>query len=88
MLQKRGLSGRFYDISKDAFDIAMDISGYSLIEITRELKPLMSDNCSILTLSYYGGAKYIPNYNLMGVAKAALRDDRKIYGRRFRKRWY
>jgi enoyl-[acyl-carrier protein] reductase I len=69
---KEGLSGRFYDISKEAFDIAMDISVYSLIEITRELKPLMSDNCSILTLSYYGGVKYIPNYNLMGIAKSAL----------------
>ncbi len=69
---KEGLSGRFYDISKDAFDIAMDVSVYSLIEITRELKPLLSENSSILTLSYYGGAKYIPNYNLMGVAKAAL----------------
>ncbi len=69
---KEGLSGRFYDITKNAFDIAMDISVYSLIEITRELKPLMSNNCSILTLSYYGGVKYIPNYNLMGVAKAAL----------------
>ncbi len=69
---KEGLSGRFYDISKDAFDIAMDISVYSLIEVTRELKPIMSENCSILTLSYYGGVKYIPNYNLMGIAKAAL----------------
>ena len=69
---KEGLSGRFHDISKEAFDIAMDISVYSLIELTRELKPIMSENCSILTLSYYGGVKYIPNYNLMGVAKAAL----------------
>jgi enoyl-[acyl-carrier protein] reductase I len=69
---KEGLSGRFYDIGKDAFGIAMDISVYSLIEITRELKPIMSDNSSILTLTYYGGVKYIPNYNLMGVAKAAL----------------
>ncbi len=69
---KEGLSGRFYDITKDAFDIAMDISVYSLIEVTRELKPIMSENCSILTLSYYGGVKYIPNYNLMGIAKAAL----------------
>ncbi len=50
----------------------MDISVYSLIEVVRELKPLLSDNSSILTLSYYGGVKYIPNYNLMGVAKAAL----------------
>ncbi|MCI0501395.1 MAG: enoyl-ACP reductase FabI [Epsilonproteobacteria bacterium] len=69
---KEGLSGRFMDISKDAFDIAMDVSVFSLIEITKELKPIMSKNCSILTLSYYGGVKYIPNYNLMGVAKAAL----------------
>ena len=69
---KEGLSGRFYDISKEAFDVAMDISVYSLIEIVRELKPVLSNNSSVLTLSYYGGVKYIPNYNLMGVAKAAL----------------
>lgn len=69
---KDGLTGRFYDIPKSSFDIAMDISVYSLIEIVRELKPIMSDSCSVLTLSYYGGVKYIPNYNLMGVAKAAL----------------
>ncbi len=69
---KEGLSGRFIDISKEAFDVAMDISVYSLIEVTRELKPILSDNASILTLTYYGGVKYIPNYNLMGVAKAAL----------------
>ncbi len=69
---KEGLSGRFYDISKEAFEVAMDISVYSLIEIVRELKPILSSNSSVLTLSYYGGVKYIPNYNLMGVAKAAL----------------
>jgi len=69
---KEGLEGRFSNISKEAFNIAMDISVYSLIEITRELRPIMSDKSSILTLSYYGGEKYIPNYNLMGVAKAAL----------------
>ena len=69
---KEGLSGRFHTITKEAFDIAMDISVFSLIEVTRELKPLLSNNSSILTLSYYGGVKYIPNYNLMGVAKAAL----------------
>ena len=69
---KEGLSGRFYDISKEAFDVAMDISVYSLIEIVRELKPILSTSSSVLTLSYYGGVKYIPNYNLMGVAKAAL----------------
>src|SRR5690606_28565251 len=45
---KEGLSGRFYDITKTAFDIAMDVSVYSLIEVTRALKPLLSDNSSIL----------------------------------------
>jgi len=69
---KDGLSGRFTDITKSAFEVAMNVSVYSLIEVTQALKPIMSDNCSILTLSYYGGVKYIPNYNLMGVAKAAL----------------
>jgi len=69
---KEGLSGRFVDISKEAFNIAMEISVYSLIEVTQKLKPILSENSSILTLSYYGGVKYIPNYNLMGIAKAAL----------------
>ncbi|MEA3491252.1 MAG: enoyl-ACP reductase FabI [Campylobacterota bacterium] len=69
---KEGLSGRFVDTPKNAFSVAMDISVYSLIEITRELKPILSNSSSVLTLSYYGGVKYIPNYNLMGIAKAAL----------------
>ena len=69
---KEGLSGRFSDITKDAFNIAMEISVYSFIEIAQKLRPILSENASLLTLSYYGGVKYIPNYNLMGVAKAAL----------------
>ncbi len=69
---KEGLSGRFVDIPKEAFSIAMDISVYSLIEVVRELKPILSDNSSVLTLTYYGGVKYVPNYNLMGISKATL----------------
>jgi len=69
---KEGLSGYFSDISREAFNIAMEVSVYSLIELTRELKPIMNEGGSILTLTYYGGVKYIPNYNLMGVAKSAL----------------
>jgi len=69
---KEGLDGRFCDITKDAFSLSMEISVYSLIEITQVLKPLLNEESSILTLSYYGGVKYIPHYNLMGVAKAAL----------------
>ncbi len=64
--------GRFIDISKSAFNVAMEISVYSLIEVTRELKPILSSNSSVLTLSYLGGVKYVPNYNLMGIAKSAL----------------
>jgi enoyl-[acyl-carrier protein] reductase I len=69
---REGLEGRFSDIPKEAFNVAMEISVYSLIELARELRPIMSDNAAILTLSYYGGEKYIPNYNLMGIAKATL----------------
>ncbi len=69
---KEGLEGHFRDISKEAFNVAMEISVYSLIDLTRELSPIMNEGGSILTLSYYGGVKYIPNYNLMGIAKATL----------------
>ena len=69
---KEGLSGRFSDVSKEAFNIAMEISVYSFIELAQKLRPILSESASLLTLSYYGGVKYIPNYNLMGVAKAAL----------------
>ena len=69
---REGLSGRFIGISKEAFNVAMEISVFSFIEIAKELKPLLNKNASLLTLSYLGGVRYIPNYNLMGVAKAAL----------------
>jgi enoyl-[acyl-carrier protein] reductase I len=69
---KEALSGKFVDTTKDAFNVAMDISVYSLIEVTQKLLPIMSDNSSILTLSYLGALKHVPHYNVMGVAKAAL----------------
>ncbi|WP_457607654.1 enoyl-ACP reductase FabI [Nitratifractor sp.] len=74
---KEGLSGRFSDVSKEAFNVAMEISVYSLVELSREMLPIMNAGGAILTLSYYGGVKYIPNYNLMGVAKAALESSVK-----------
>jgi enoyl-[acyl-carrier protein] reductase I len=69
---KSSLSGKFLDITKEDWNTSMDISAYSLIEVTRELKPILNENASILTLSYLGSVKYVINYNLMGVAKAAL----------------
>lgn len=69
---KEALSEPFIKTSKSAFQIAMDISVYSFIDLTNRLESVLSDDASILTLSYLGGPKYVVNYNVMGVAKAAL----------------
>ena len=69
---REALDGRFVNTSKEAFEIAMNISVYSLLELTRTVLPLMNDGGSVLTLSYLGSVRYIPHYNVMGVAKAAL----------------
>lgn len=69
---KEALSQPFMKTTKQAFQIAMDISVYSFIDLTNRLESVLSDDASILTLSYLGGPKYIVNYNVMGVAKAAL----------------
>ncbi len=58
--------------AREDFRVAHDISAYSLIALARAAEPLMSPGGSILTLSYYGSTKVFPNYNIMGVAKAAL----------------
>lgn len=69
---KEALSGEFLDTSKEAFSQAMEISVYSLIELVREMKPLLNSGASVLTLSYLGAVKYVTHYNVMGVAKAGL----------------
>jgi len=69
---REALDGKFIDTKKEAFNIAMEISVYSLIEIVQKLQPVLNDGASILTLSYLGAQRYIPHYNVMGVAKAAL----------------
>ncbi|QUS60834.1 enoyl-ACP reductase FabI [Synechocystis sp. PCC 7339] len=69
---KSGLTGNYTDIPKEAFSQAMEISTYSLGRLARGAKPLMTNGGSIITLTYFGGVKVIPNYNLMGVAKAGL----------------
>ena len=58
--------------AREDFRIAHDVSAYSLIALARAAEPLMSEGGSILTLTYYGSTKVFPNYNIMGVAKAAL----------------
>jgi enoyl-[acyl-carrier protein] reductase I len=70
--KQEDLTGRFVDTSRDGFALALDISAYSLVALSRRAVPLMADGGSILTMSYYGAEKAVPHYNVMGVAKAAL----------------
>lgn len=69
---KEALSGKFVDTTRDAFKVAHDVSAYSLVALARETAPLMKDGGSIVAMTYYGAEKVLPNYNVMGVAKAAL----------------
>ena len=69
---KEDLTGEFLDLSRSGFATALDISTYSLTRLAKEAKALMTDGGSIITLTYLGGVKVIPNYNVMGVAKSAL----------------
>ena len=66
------LKGDFVNTSREGFRIAHDVSVYSLIAVSRAAAPLMTDGGSIITMTYYGAEKVVPNYNVMGVAKAAL----------------
>jgi enoyl-[acyl-carrier protein] reductase I len=66
------LHGEFINTSRDGFRVALDISVYSLIAVSRAAAPLMSDGGSIITLTYYAAEKVVPKYNLMAVAKAGL----------------
>ncbi|MDS3859810.1 enoyl-ACP reductase FabI [Thermosynechococcaceae cyanobacterium BACA0444] len=69
---KDDLGGDFSAVSQDGFNLALDVSAYSLISLAQAAKPLMTSGGSIITLTYLGGVRVIPNYNVMGIAKAAL----------------
>ena len=69
---KSELDGRYVDTTPDNFSRTMLISCYSFAAIAQRAEKLMPDGGSLLTLTYYGGEKWIPHYNVMGVAKAAL----------------
>lgn len=66
------LKGRFLQTSRLGFQIALDVSAYSLVALAQRAEPLMTSGGSLLTLTYFGAEKVLPNYNVMGVAKAAL----------------
>ena len=70
----RDLEGRFTDTPRDRFWLALDVSAYSLVACARAAEPLMeaAGGGSILTMTYLGGERAVPHYNVMGVAKATL----------------
>ncbi len=70
--KREDLSGAFVDTSRDGFALAMDVSAYSLLALARGARPYLRQGSSIITLTYYGSEKVVANYNVMGVAKAAL----------------
>lgn len=69
---KEALEGEFLTTSRDAFLTALEISAFSLTQTALAAAPLMKEGGSIVTMTYYGAEKVVQNYNVMGVAKAAL----------------
>ena len=69
---KEELSGNVSDISRDGYQLAQDISSYSLIAVTKYAQKYLAHNSGIVSMSYLGSERAIPNYNMMGIAKASL----------------
>jgi enoyl-[acyl-carrier protein] reductase I len=69
---REDLEGHFSDVSREGWNTALDISAYSFVAIANKFKPLLNENASLIALTYLGGERAVPNYNVMGVAKAAL----------------
>jgi enoyl-[acyl-carrier protein] reductase I len=70
--KKEHLQGKFYEVDRRGYQVAQEVSAYSLTELTRRALPIMNDNGSIITMTFDGSLRVYPNYNIMGVAKAAL----------------
>ncbi len=69
---KEALKGKYYDVTAENFSRTLHISVFSFTDVCRRAQPILNEGGSLLTLTYYGGEKFIPHYNVMGVAKAAL----------------
>lgn len=69
---REDLSGRTVDTSRAGFLKSLEISAYSLLALTQRAEPLMTDGGTIIAMTYHGSVKAMPNYNVMGIAKAAL----------------
>ena len=70
--QREDLAGRFADTSREGFQIALEVSAYSLIPLVRHAADLMPDGGSVLTMTFNASQRVYPGYNVMGTAKAAL----------------
>lgn len=70
--KKEHLQGEYFNVDKRGYQVAQEVSSYSLTELTRRSLPLMNDDGSVIAMTFYGSEKVFPNYNVMGVAKAAL----------------
>ena len=66
------LKGETTNCSREGFRLAMETSAYSLLAVGRLVRDILSKDASILTLTYFGGEKVVPGYNIMGVCKACL----------------
>ncbi len=69
---KEDLAGKVFDTSRSGFSLALDVSSYSLIALVGALREQLNDGASVMALTYLGATQIVPNYNLMGIAKAAL----------------
>ena len=70
--KKEELAGDYLNVTREGFRIAMDISVYSLTAVVKAARPLLNSGGSVITLTYHGSQQVAQNYNVMGVAKAAL----------------
>ena len=70
--KREHLQGKFLNVDKRGYQVAHEVSTYSLVELTRRALPMMNNGGSIITMTYMGSEKVTPGYNIMGVAKAAL----------------
>ena len=80
------LKGKYLNTTKDNFKRTMDISCYSFTAVAREAEKIMTNGGALLTLSYFGSEKFIPHYNVMGIAKSALEASIKYLAKDLGKR--
>ena len=78
---KATLEGDFVNTTKAGYDLAQNISAYSLIAVARAARPMLKPGASLVTLTYFGSERAVPNYNMRGVAKAALETNVRYLAR-------